>query len=572
MKRALHVLIPLLLSVLIVISIGWYLLEYDPAFTRDLLLSQARYQDKVGNHAAAVWFYGLAYRQSDNDDAVALELAEQYLAAGNYTKAEYTLSNAIADGGSIDLYITLCRTYVEQDKLLDAVTMLNNIADPQIKAQLDAIRPAAPTPSCPVGNYTQYISLEFSAEDGVCYISDDREYPSLEKDRYTDAISLGAGESVLYGLTVGENGLVSTLGVYSYIVQGIIEPVQFADAGFEDAVRALLGVDEAHTVYTNELWDITEFSVPASVSDYTDLQWLPSLQTLEISEGSFTTLQALTQLTQLQTVRITKSVVSSSDLSVLASLPKLTVLTLNDCQLSSITELSGATALTELDLGNNTVRDLAPLRGMKSLHTLNLQHNAVIDLGVLSELTALRELDVSYNSLLSVAPLASLYELRVLDISHNELTTLNGLDKLTGLTELSASYNQLVGINELSNCTELVKLDVSGNTLLSIDPVAGMLSLSELDFSHNEVSALPEFSTSCALWTVRGEYNQLQSLAPLAGLTELSYIYMDHNEAISSVDCLQTCSMLVLVSVYGSAVSDVQVLKDMSVKVYYDPT
>ena len=53
MKRLFHILIPLLLSLLILISIGWYFLKYDPEFTRDILLSQARYQDEIGNHSAA---------------------------------------------------------------------------------------------------------------------------------------------------------------------------------------------------------------------------------------------------------------------------------------------------------------------------------------------------------------------------------------------------------------------------------------------------------------------------------------------------------------------------------------
>ena len=38
MKKLMHVLVPLLLSVLLVISVGWYLFVYDRDFTRDLLL------------------------------------------------------------------------------------------------------------------------------------------------------------------------------------------------------------------------------------------------------------------------------------------------------------------------------------------------------------------------------------------------------------------------------------------------------------------------------------------------------------------------------------------------------
>ena len=144
MKKAFKIIVPILLSFVVLGSIAWYLLIYDSSFTQELLLSQARRLEANGKHGAAVWVYDLAYSQSGEDGNVAIELAEQYKSIGNYTKAEFTLSNAIADSGSTELYIALCKTYVEQDKLLDAVRMLDNITDPAIKAELDALRPAAP--------------------------------------------------------------------------------------------------------------------------------------------------------------------------------------------------------------------------------------------------------------------------------------------------------------------------------------------------------------------------------------------------------------------------------------------
>ena len=38
MKKLIHFLVPLLLVILVVASIGWYLFVYDRAFTRDILL------------------------------------------------------------------------------------------------------------------------------------------------------------------------------------------------------------------------------------------------------------------------------------------------------------------------------------------------------------------------------------------------------------------------------------------------------------------------------------------------------------------------------------------------------
>ena len=157
--------VPFLLALCILASIGWYLLVYDREFTRDILISQARHLDSNGNSHIAAKLYDLAYDYTGQDEDVAIELANQYRKAGNYTKAEYTLTHAIADHPTADLYAALCRTYVEQDKLQDAVAMLDNIPDPSIKQQIDALRPAAPQPMTEPGYYSQYIELEFEAAD-----------------------------------------------------------------------------------------------------------------------------------------------------------------------------------------------------------------------------------------------------------------------------------------------------------------------------------------------------------------------------------------------------------------------
>ena len=61
MKRFLHFLVPLVLAIALILSIGWYLFVYDRDFTRDILLQQARYNDLKGNRELSSWFYNLAY-------------------------------------------------------------------------------------------------------------------------------------------------------------------------------------------------------------------------------------------------------------------------------------------------------------------------------------------------------------------------------------------------------------------------------------------------------------------------------------------------------------------------------
>ena len=173
MKKLMHVLVPLLLSVLLVISVGWYLFVYDRDFTRDLLLQQARNNDIAGNSGLSSWFYNLAYNYSGQDENVAIELANQYKSAGNYTKAEVTLSKAIAAGATKELYMALSKTYVEQDKLF-------------ARADVIALH-------CPLFPETQGIINKDSIakmKDGVIIINNSRGGLIVEQD-LADALNSG---------------------------------------------------------------------------------------------------------------------------------------------------------------------------------------------------------------------------------------------------------------------------------------------------------------------------------------------------------------------------------------------
>ena len=578
MKKFLKIAIPLLLAVLILVGIGWYFLQYNTGFTRDFLLQQARRLEEDGKHELAVWFYNLAYEQSKGNDAVAIELAQQFKDIGNYTKAEYTLSKAIEDGGSAELYIALCKTYLEQDKLRDAVLMLDKVADPEVKAQLDAMRPAAPVASAQSGTYMQYISVELTGE-GTLYVNLQEDFPSLHTDLYREAITLEEGQTTLFAVSVAENGLVSPLSVYHYVVGSVVEEVEFADPAVEAAVRAKLGVDESYTIYSNQLWDISAFTVPAEAVSCEDLKWMPYIEELTILGGSFTDIRVLGELTRLRYLCISDIVMSKSSLQVIAGLPLLQDLSLRNCSISSIAPLAVCTELTHLDLSGNAIRDIAPLAGLLKLQELNLQSNAVINPQDISTLPALQVLDLSYNYLATTAPLGSLTTLTSLDISSNDLMRLEGLGTLTNLLHFAASDNNLIDVNILSGCTQLQTLVVSNNTLLNIDVAATLTNLVKLDFSHNEVTQLPKFKTTCALQVIDGSYNALSSLDRLSKLENLSHIYMDYADTkvaangkrLTNVDALQYCPKLEQVHIYGTKVRNVSKLTDKGIYVEYTP-
>ena len=570
MSRIIKRIFPLLLTLVILTSIGWYLFEYDPAFTRDILLQHARRLEEKGDHSAAVKLYNFAYEHTGGSDEVAIELAEKFKEIGNYSKAEYTLRKAIADGGTVELYMALSRTYVEQGKLRDAVLMLEN-ASPQMQEQLKALRPKAPVASVLSGSYREYLTLELQSDGNKIYVSYDRDYPSARTDAYTGPISLDIGETTLFALSVSENGLVSPLAVYNYIIYDVVEVVTFVDKTFEQTVRTILGYGPSRVIYSDALWAVEEMTLPGNLQTCQDLKWMTNLKKLRIEGGILDDASALSACTKLEQLQIIGSSISSDLLKIIGTLENLKVLELTENGISSIDPLSNLKKLEHINLSNNAIRDISPLVGLNNLQSLNLSSNALISLEGLEALTNLKVLDVSFNSIVTTAPLSSMVTLEQLNVSSNSLRALDGIEYLTQLQILKAAYNELVDIELLSHCQALTYLDVSHNTLLDITICAQLPMLEELDFSYNEVSALPDFKKECALKVIHGEYNKISSLKKLGGLKSLTHIYMNYNTEISAISSLANCPSLLEVYVYGTRVTKVSDLTDKGILVVYSP-
>lgn len=570
MKKALRIIIPIVLSISVVFSLIWYLFVYDRDFTRDTLLSFARYSESKGNHTLATWFYDIAYSQSGNDDTVAIELAEQYKNSGNYTKAEYTLSNAIKDGGGIELYIALSKVYVEQDKLLDAANMLDGITNPEIKSQLDKIRPSVPTAAPVPGFYNQYISVTLNAESGKT-LATLNDYPSKNDLPYSQPLPLGDGENKIYALNIGENGLVSSMGIYGYTIGGVVKEMEFADSAIEAAVRKLLNVSNEKVLFTNDLWALKEFTVPNNATKLDDLAYMAFLEKLTIDLKSTADVSALSTLTTLSELKVNNATVSKEMLQTIASMPHLSRLTLSDCFISTVAPLSSATNLLYLDLSNNTIRDLSPLSALQNLQELHLAHNAVVDLTPVSALQKLSKLDVSYNTITTLAPITVCKNLVWLNASVNTIDTLDNISELSQLEYLNLESNKLTDIAEISTCTELKELNISSNTISDIKSLSSLNKLEIFNFAHNTVKELPAFSKDCALFFIDGSYNSVSKLNNLKGLKHLNIVNMDYNKGISSVEPLENCPVLVQVNVYETKVKEVTGLLDLGVIVNYTP-
>lgn len=578
MKKTIRILLPIFLGVSIIACAVWYLFSYDREFTRDVLLYGARMFEKKGNHEAGTKLYDLAYKQASDNDQVAIELADQYIKSGNYTKAEYVLNQAIAEGGSEDLYIALSKIYVDQDKILDAVKLLDAVCredstiDPAVKEALINKRPDVPVSPTEQGTYNQYVSITLESKGNSIYANTRGEIPSVKTDLYTSPLQTVLGENTICIVAISKEGLVSPKATFKYIIGGVIEEVIFADSEVEKAAHTLLNIPETKVIMTNDLWEITEFTMPANAKDYSDLKHMKNLEKLTIASGAPGQLSVLSSLTLLNELSVTDVSVSADELAIISSLPSLKILTLSGCKLSSITGLNKASRLTYLDLSKNTIRNISDISVMKNLTDLNLSQNAISDLSSLSACSSLSVLDVSGNALTTLSSACDILSLKELKADKNLIAQLGEVSKLTSLETLTLSYNQIADVTALGSCASIRTLDLSNNTLTDISALSSLSGLEHLNFAQNGVLELPAWSENSALISIDGTKNQISDLTPLSVLKFVNFITMDYNSEIESVDMLATCNMLAVVSVYGTKVDDltkIEVLHNLDIVVHY---
>ena len=552
MKRVLKIVIPLVVVLALLGTAAWFFLSFRADLTAGFLRGQAAKMVEKERYSRAVTYYNWAWQLDPENQEIPLALAEAYAGSGNYTKAEYTLVRAIsARPQDVDLYVALCQVYVAQDKLLDAVQMLDRTSDAEVKAALDELRPAAPVLSPENGYYTEYIEVTADGGGNAVYLSIDGDYPSMEDDAYTGPVTLPGGETMVMAVAVDENQMVSQAVQNGYTIGGVVEPVTLNDPAIDAAVREQLGMTAGETLMTDDLWSIAELTLPDTVADLADLSHFTGLTTLTIQNVSGLDFSVLSQLTSLQTLDLSGCTISTGSLEAIAGLTGLRVLRLNNCALTDINALSQLTALTELQLANNSLTDIGVTSLMLDLETVTLTNNPVTSIAGLSACTKLKSLDISGCSVTSIASLSG----------------------KTALETLLAGNNQIADLSPLEGCTALAVLEVPYNLVSDISVLAQLPALTRFVGNNNQITAVPDFDEETSkLQYIQLDYNEVADLAGLQGINSLNYVYADYNQ-VETILPLKNNINLIQINVWDNPIPEEEVksLQENSIIVNYNP-
>ena len=252
--------------------------------------------------------------------------------------------------------------------------------------------------------------------------------------------------------------------------------VSIPDANLAAAVQKEIG----NSITTRTMLNLTRLDAHNhQITDLTGLEHAHNLEYLNLGDrwtggtnnNSISNFSPVADLTQLHTLMLNDAISEVSDISELATLPKLVWLELTKNAITDIAPLATFTQLEYLWLQDNAISDISALSSLTQLTDLHLSNNAISDISVLTRLKHLRLLSLDDNPIANIVPLAELTQLVILHISGTTVSDITPLAGLKQLQELYLNDNNISDVAPLAGLAQLIILFLLNNAITDIAPL-----------------------------------------------------------------------------------------------------
>jgi len=565
MKTAIKVTVVLLLLAAVTAGVFWALMPRQRSSVR---LWIAEKMAESGHDKSAAKYIEDSLKIDPGNDKARRYAVTFYKSRGNYAKVEYHLLGGIEQepGNSIN-YEELSRVYVEQGKLYDACNLLDNIENAVVFKKLSSMRPKAPVILPESGNYRGTLAISVTApEDTTVYLSENGSFPT-GNDLYKGELVPVPGDMRIMAVSVDRSGLVSPLSTAAYFFEPEVASVEFTDPGIEKIIRGLLSrptgdissgdlrtihsfsnTFEGETVYIESVADLKWCSELETLeltgvrNALECLEFLPSLKALTLRNCAITGLKEISVLKELEYLDLSGNTVSFLD--ALSELPKLERLIIRKNALVSVEALGKLESLRQLDAGENAISDITPLKSCSNLESLIVDQNKISDISAVASLKNLAELDISQNMVSDISALRGCVSLQTLSMSGNKIEILEPLGSCVGLITLNAAKNNISNITPLGTLPNLSVLNLSENMIQNADALGGCVSLTICNLSKNFLTDISAFSSLQYLMELNIEHNSVTDLNKLASCPALKTVYAFGNK-VKSIDALEEAAITV---------------------------
>lgn len=268
----------------------------------------------------------------------------------------------------------------------------------------------------------------------------------------------------------------------------------------------------------------------------------------------------LANLPLLQVISINGT--SVENLLPLAGLEQLRELHAQNCPLRSLNGLAGMNRLELFRCNSKYITDLMPLSGLNTLKHLGLDSTRVNDISPLFGLSALQNLDLNFTSVRDLSPLSGLNALQHLSLASTQVDDLSPLSNLSGLQHLDLGSTQALDLSPLSGLSELKHLDLGFTQVFDLSPLADLSALRFLDLNSTKVSDLSALSGLNALHSLYFNSTKVTDLSPLSSLNTLQNLSFNSTQ-VSDLSPLSGLSVLEHIGLNSTQVSDLSPLRNM---------
>lgn len=245
----------------------------------------------------------------------------------------------------------------------------------------------------------------------------------------------------------------------------------------------------------------------------------------------------------------------NSDIKNLKDLKKLTIVIINDNNISDLSVFSEMSWLEGLWVNNNNISDLTPLKNLKNLKYLSAEDNNISSLSPLSGTRNLEQLWCGGNPISDLSPISKNKGMIYLGVSRCNISSLSALSGMTDLERFYATDNNISDISPLKNTKKLREFFIDRNPVTDLSPISGNKNMVNMGMAGCNIGSLSALSGMTKLEELYAFACGLTDLSPLKKCVSLKLLDIKYNY-FNDVSPLAQCNEISFLVLSGNQCAD----------------
>lgn len=258
-------------------------------------------------------------------------------------------------------------------------------------------------------------------------------------------------------------------------------------------------------------------------SDIKNLKDLKKLTIVIINDNNISDLSVFSEMSRLEGLWVNNN--NISDLSPLKNLKNLKYLSVEDNNISSLSSLSGTRNLEQLWCGGNPISDLSPISKNKGMLQIGIRSCGISSISALSDMTKLEYIAANGNNISDLSPLKNTKKLQQFWIDDNPISDLSPISKNKGMVKMGISNCNISSLSALSGMNDLEVFYAADNNISDLSPLKNTKKIQEFFIDRNPVTDLSPISGNKNMVRFGMAGCNIGSLSALSGMTKLEELY-----------------------------------------------